>query len=318
MKGHEPLPPSDVGERVRRCFRSLVCGIPRARRSTKLMALFDYKVFADESGNDPNRSHFVQAGYLSTVERWDALTEAWATCLSEWNLNDGFHMTEAEALDHDYASWDKDVMKARVLRLAQLVESHTMLGVACDVKWADWRQIADLAHRTQVKKLAKLSVNPYLASLHFFVDGVARKCEDEGIAPKDVQVVLADKGKVFRREDAAVARLFEGFGFQKPHIKFAAELAPLQASDMLAWCMFQARSNPKTYLPTPERHRPLVKRVFVHHITAEDLRMPIFLAEFRILSPEEAASAKPVGTLTPENIQGLTFYVEDDDAPEVV
>ena len=280
------------------------------------MAQFDYKVHVDESGNDPNLPCFVHAGYLSPVERWEELTAEWVACLSEWGIVDGFHMTEAEALDHGYSAWDRDLMQSRVLRLAQIVERHTTFGVACDMQWSDWRVIVDRARRTQVKELAKLSSNPYLASLHFFIAGVANKCDDEGIAHKDVGIVLAEKGKVFRREDIAIGRLCEAFGFQRPTFQLASDLAPLQAADMLAWSIFQSCSRPKKYLPMPDRHKPLVKRVFLHRITAEDLNMPIMKFKFSLLSPQEAATAKPVGTLTKENVQGLTFYMEGEDAEE--
>jgi len=220
-------------------------------------------------------------------------------------------MTEAEAFTYGFSQWTEVERNERVRRLSELVEQHIRFGLACDLKWSDWHIIARRAEKNMVKKIARLSKSPYMASLHFFVGGVATKCRELGISTNEVKIVLADKGKVFQREWSAIMRLVNAYGFPTPSFEPAAKLAPLQACDMLAWCIYQCCSRPKRYRPVPVRHAPLFKRLFVLRIDDNALHAPMVQLTGRTLTPEEAAKARPIGRLTADSIIDLRLDNED-------
>jgi hypothetical protein len=277
------------------------------------MATFTHQVFADESGNDPAQPCFVHAGYLSTVCKWEALTEAWDRCLSAWGL-DWFHMTEAEGLRGDYSTWSEDTKNERVACLARIVESHIMNGFACDMKWSEWLAHVEGGPIKPLKKtIATLAKHPYLASLHYFLVGVSKKCKELGIETRSVKVVLGSKDKIREREWSAIMRLVEALGFPKPAFEDAADFAPLQAADMLAWCIFQSCGKAKEDRPIGVRHYPLFERLSVLRITPKVLEIPALKFTFEIIPPGTILDKKPVGQISLEDLLDL---IEDPDGDE--
>src|SRR5262245_10249084 len=111
--------------------------MPARVRRRKVVVLF--KLFVDESGNDPNQSHFILGGYMASVPKWDAFTGAWDGLLESWGI-DCFHMTCADGrhLDkvhrYDYSAWSEPQRDARVSALARIVRRYAMVGFACYVR----------------------------------------------------------------------------------------------------------------------------------------------------------------------------------------
>lgn len=270
-----------------------------------------HTVFVDESGNDPNASHYVHAGYLSTAELWESLSTEWSDTLRHWNVGE-FHTTEVEALTGEFESWAL-VKKGRIAHLSGMVDRHTLRGFTCDMKWSDWAPFAARAVAESPQRIQKVMRTPDVASLHVLFRMIAGHCGSVGIAPADVRIVLGAKGKRGERERMAVSRLCEFHGFPRPEYGNPSTFTPLQAADMLAWLIFQkCKRTPRFFGALPTEYAPLVKRVLVDRITARTLREPWFTVKARFIGESDLKGRRPEGVLRMGDL--VDFEVDEQDS----
>ena len=95
------------------------------------------QTYLDDSGTSPNQSTFALGGFVSTVERWEAFTQAWRTVLDGPPRLDYFKFNEATSRVEQFAGWSEADVQRRMLDLADVIRQHVIVRVHCSVFWKD-------------------------------------------------------------------------------------------------------------------------------------------------------------------------------------
>src|SRR5690242_12865521 len=107
-------------------FRSLLCGLPQAKRKGRPFMLL--RAYFDDSGSDGRSPYYVLAGYLSVVERWEAFADRWAATLSEEPAIKYFKTREAYRLRDQFNGWSAEDRDEKVKALRQIIAENAMTG----------------------------------------------------------------------------------------------------------------------------------------------------------------------------------------------
>lgn len=202
--------------------------------------LVPLQAYVDDSGNEPTRPVFVLAGFVSTIERWNAFIVDWQSVCGTFPSTPDFRMATANRLKGGYwggPSVDVSVRQAhrdkRVAELIDVIKRHAVIRVQASMAWDTYRQ--------HYKALEPAIRSPYyilfcsivlkLASwLHSY--GGLRKVEftfDE--QSRDQLLCLAAHNhmlKVIKPDAASIIS-------STPVFRSDSAVIPLKAADMLAW-----------------------------------------------------------------------------------
>lgn len=190
---------------------------------------------------------FVLAGYVATVDRWQAFTGEWSEALRRFTNGEPFSMAEANRL------WNAERLEEQVGYLQGLINNHAEFGfgVICDPAMLD-----EYLHDTPFHKVGK----PHFFCVHHIVTRLLMIAE-ERIAGRKIDFIF-DRGRTQLKEIASYwDELMEGAPPRvrelvpnEPSIRSNRDFVPIQAADMAAWWMRRIMED--RVLGLPKRSRP--------------------------------------------------------------
>jgi len=189
------------------------------------------KAFFDGSGTLNQTSHFVLAGYLSPVDQWEKLSDAWQRALEGPPKIDYFKVRESVHCINQFNNWRLEYATARARKFRRLVKRYALGGFAVCIPH-------DGYIRKVRGKIPKEMDHPYFFAFLSSVELVCKNVGSMGFAgPIDF---------VFDTEslDSRARALLEDFKrWPWAHSNMVGELdfredekvLPLQSADMIAW-----------------------------------------------------------------------------------
>jgi hypothetical protein len=224
-----------------------LCGFPSdVARRRLLMAL---KAFIDESGKgDP--PIFVMAGFIARAEEWAAFNDVWLGALEE-----RFHMVAAVAA--------KDFR--RINKCIEIIKQHDFPAIAVTVLHDDYRRIFG-------GRVSKRTDRPYFLIYHSLMALVFQWATYNGINEK-IDLIFDEQ----REESDFLQSIFSKImSFAPPEMKDRIggrpihvddeEHPPLQAADILAWCIRRVVFCRERGEQTEDYVRTLLDKVKITHL----------------------------------------------------
>jgi hypothetical protein len=101
------------------------------------------RAFIDDSGSGGDSPWFVLAGYLGTVEAWNAFDEPWGKVLAGPPELKYFKASEAESLrpDGQWAGVTKDERNQRIDAFINVIGAHAMRSIYVRLKQQDYDEV---------------------------------------------------------------------------------------------------------------------------------------------------------------------------------
>lgn len=214
-------------------IRALVSGYGPSERGRHLMAIL--QAFVDDSGNSDGNGNpvFVLAGYISSADKWTAFSDEWEAECDQAPPIRKFKMAQANAFRGDFDGWTREDRDERLLKLAAVVQRHTVLRIQTSMAWEDYNDIL----RGNMPGVAE---SPYIWLMWRLIVDLADWQEARGLNQK-VDFIFDDQGSIGTQ---AVA-LFESLRAVLPPEHTARmgdvmhrhddKVLPLKAADMWAW-----------------------------------------------------------------------------------
>lgn len=93
--------------------------------------------YADDSGSEPQSPIFFFGGFLSTAERWAALSNEWDSALALPPTLDYFKMSEAAGFWDQFSKsrgWNEINREDRLVTLARIIQKYAMLRLSVPIR----------------------------------------------------------------------------------------------------------------------------------------------------------------------------------------
>jgi Protein of unknown function (DUF3800) len=192
------------------------------------------QAFIDDSTSNTGDKAFFLAGYINTVEMWEAFANVWDFALKQSPSIEYLKMSEAESLRGQFRGWSREERDAKIIKLAQVINLSRPHFVFCSVNGDEYIKIITPVAPQNLK-------NPYFMAFWGIIDSAARYLQNAGdILP--VEFIFDDQGSM--GDDAALfyqemkknlAPDLRAVLGNTPIFRDEKNLLPLQAADMLAW-----------------------------------------------------------------------------------
>ncbi len=261
----------------------MVSGLPAAKRNAQLIGML--QGFFDGSTQDSEV--LVVGGYVSTVDRWLAFTDAWQALLDE-NHGRPFKMVRAA----------KSVRGMRRARAHfEVADDHTLAGVCCAIP------IEPLGRIVDELKLPDDFRNPYFIAWR----SILSICTHYLKIAEPIDFVFDDqteKYSVLRSWDhylATAPRTTRKKIAGVPSFKDDTKVLPLQAADLIAWWgrrQFLNGEIQSRVLFPPEWTAGRREKLFYFHIPEGGIRES-FLQDIALTEKRKATIVAGV-TYTPQ------------------
>jgi len=209
--------------------------LSRARDAWVIFMSNELAAYFDDSGHPDDKDVVLVAGWVGKVDQWILWERDWRKVLSDYKIQSGiFHMTDFEAGAHCKKE-DKNEYKhltphQRHLfqdKLINLIATRARFSFCSMVPMHDYKQI------NEVYCFEEWLGKPYaFAAVSVFQRLRAWK---ERYAPNDPLVTFFEDGTKHKGD---LIDAFKQFRFNDPIFRKKAEVAPLQAADLLAWECF--------------------------------------------------------------------------------
>jgi|GEM_PF-5082919 len=218
-------------------LRALACGqSPKARRSRLFLML---KLFVDDSGNDAPSPVFVLAGYVATIEQWEAFAVEWQETLDiedprpmrKMRMSDAFQSHSKQSVFYGFS---QEQISNRIQKFSVIPAKYLRHGVVCVIP-------KDLYHRYFASQFQhNIFDKPYFLAFFSIMRDMFHLSDAGG---HNVEFVFdtheQDKAVLMREFDRFVSlappKIKASIGNSVPDFKSDDEVLPLQAADMLAW-----------------------------------------------------------------------------------
>lgn len=215
---------------------SLVCGLSFHVRKNRLLGML--KAFADDSGTMKEGPVFILAGYVASIDPWNALSDEWQEVLDD-PLQDGscrleyFKMTQADNQTYCFDGWSKTDCEKVVMRMAAIIPKHVLYAVRVTIGALDFQEVqAQYPHHQQ---------SPYeLLFNHVMMAAIHRK-KTLNIEDK-IEFIFDEQGREGKRAKARFMDAFHRIPKEmsshiagEPLFKDDKQVLPLQAADLFAW-----------------------------------------------------------------------------------
>jgi len=146
-----------------------------------------FKAFIDDSKSDVDLRELVLAGYVQTLEAWDAFSKEWQRTLDAEPPLQYFRMAEAENLSGQFKGWTPDARRAKVAALADVIEHTSPWSVSCHMSLNQFDAI--------LRPVAPFDLRPYYASIQAIVSAIARVHASKGWAGR-VDFIFDDNSEI--------------------------------------------------------------------------------------------------------------------------
>ncbi len=232
---------------------ALVCGLPRRMREHRKLAMLT--IFLDDSGTDGKGDICVLAGYIATVERWKAFSDAWDAELQAEPKITHLKMSDANGRHGQFRGWDDTVRDRKLERLIEIINRHVLGGIAS--------LVGHKAYRSAAKGYLPETVDhPYWLCFNQIIHKTLEHYGQDYPNEK-INFVFDTQGKGFERRAGFMTdyarQLYEASprGDQFGMLSFASDrdMLPLQAADLLAW---HIRRHSESRINQKVEDRPLV------------------------------------------------------------
>jgi hypothetical protein len=197
------------------------------------------QIWLDESGEN-NPPVFVLAGYLHHAEKWPLFADEWQKLLAiEPKLN-YIKSYEAFGLRDQFKGWTEDDRDKKLMDFVQIIEHYTAGSYAFIIEHENFREIL----QQKFPPFKSPYTFCYAATLYAMVYAMNELRKKEDI---DDKIELIFDQNLRRRKSAAGAykdmlqlvedEVAQGVGRKEPRFEDDKEFMPLQAADLLAYCM---------------------------------------------------------------------------------
>ena len=203
------------------------------------------QAYADDSGNDPQASAFILAGYVANIRQWEGFTDAWQKCLDTPPQIDYFKSNQAYGMKGQFSKkngWTEDKRDIKILDLVKIMRSHIPEQFVIGVSYADYeRTMLDIPMRNRFV----VAANPYFFLFYQFILFVSGYDIIFGLK-EPCTFIFDEQGKIGRQSVAIWDMLkqiangkrtthdFTSYLGERPHFGDDKWFLPLQAADLLA------------------------------------------------------------------------------------
>jgi hypothetical protein len=209
-----------------------------------------FQAYIDDSGSEPQSQVFVLAGFISTHEKWAALSDEWQEALGLSPKLEYFKMSEAARMGGQFSErlgWNERLRDDRVITFARIAQKHTLTKICAWIRHDDFeKHIMSLP--VPVRRLS--SDNPYIllfmqvvlaAAVYGTQAGITEACDFIFDEQSDLGVEALQWWPNFKwiTENSSKSDLPKYIG-SPPIFRDEKTFLPLQAADLYAW---QARND---------------------------------------------------------------------------
>jgi hypothetical protein len=211
--------------------------------------------YFDDSGSSRREPVFVLAGFVSTVEKWQAFSDDWKAKLDESPSLDYFKMSEAAALSGEFGrGWNPALRDQRVFELAEIIARHALVRVD---SWCYREPFDDIVRG--IVSLPEFQ-DPYALLFYQLIFAVITyRLENDGVT---CDLIFDEQGKVLPSRMAHYWEFAKSYApnpdrmpiletQSAPIFKSDRRYLPLQAADLYAWFV---RSNRLARIPGGQPH----------------------------------------------------------------
>lgn len=219
-------------------------GLPEDVRKRRLIVTF--QCFVDDSGNDGRSKHFVLAGLIGSSFHWAEFSDEWRACLAAAPSIKRFKMSEAAGRSGEFYRWTDTMRNDKLRALARIINRNPrILTYSC----------IDLAAHaeTWAKRLKKPMSEVYFHPFHNTIMATCFALWDMGSRERfeivfDQDVIFGPRAKAWYPVIRAICQHREPDEAQilpvEPRFETDDEWLPLQAADLMAWCIRDATDKP--------------------------------------------------------------------------
>jgi hypothetical protein len=216
---------------------SFLSGLPEAQRRRRY--LMPIQAFVDESGGKGQGRNFVMAALAGHSEAWANFTDEWRECLAQSPGIRSFKMREAVSGRGQFHGWPAQERNALLLKLARIINQYARIAIF---------SVADLeAHaKTWEKTNEKPRNELYFWPFHNIIMAAGFSLWDAGLRERfevifDENVIFGPRARAWYPVVRAVCKHKEPDVYTiipvDPIFRTDDELLPLQAADLVAWCI---------------------------------------------------------------------------------
>jgi hypothetical protein len=250
----------------------------------------------DDSGTDLQGPVVVLAGVAIESDTLTEFSRAWELALAEHPKIKYLKMSEAGDFRGEFKDWEAGDRNAKLLRLAEALRPYAVLGYGAGLTMPDYQAV--------IGKLRLRRVNPYIVLFHQVVYGLGRELVDDPCCAS-IRFVFDEQGKPGKRAAKALKAIWHCVPEEirllipeDPEFKDEKIFLPLQAADLMAWCIrrrldadFGFASEPVEIFEILSDSALSTVNCIVHGITRSELtrKEPGFIWAFRDEIPEGGA-----------------------------
>ena len=193
------------------------------------------QAYVDESGGKGQGSVFVFSALVSSVDHWQAFTEAWQACLDESPSVRYFKMNEAANLNGQFARFKKTERNEKVHKLCRIIATSQLMEHHVVTKLSEFSEVMG-------EHAAGPMAHPYFFPFHMVILALAWELGGAGLEEKfeiffDEHVIFGPRAKAWYPVILATIDDPEMLAIMptEPLFRSDLEVLPLQASDLTAW-----------------------------------------------------------------------------------
>ena len=207
----------------------------------------------EDSGKDGVSQSFVFAGYIGDVDALMDLSHDWADLLRKEPKLDYIKGYEAFGLHTEFFGWSEKERDERLLEFVPLIAKYSNKGLAFAIDNVPFEMIKDLPddEGTRFHDPAEFAYNASFVYLLQALPDFNETCIDLVCDRDLVTRRQANRAyeRIFSQSPDLAQRLFR----KEPHWEDDQQFLPLQAADLLAYCVRATRD------PSDKRHESALR-----------------------------------------------------------
>jgi hypothetical protein len=200
----------------------------------------------DDSGKDGLSPAFVLAGYIASDQKMMNFSHAWDDLLNKPPKLNYIKGYEAFGLKDEFEGWKREDRDKRLLESVQLIKEHLGHGIAFVIDNKPFTLIENLPDAEGVQ-FSDAFEFAYVASLSTLLQVLPEFGETKIDAVFDFDLITRRQAKkAYRRIFQKWPDLAKSLYRPEPHWETDQQFIPLQAADLLAYCVRTTRETDPT------------------------------------------------------------------------
>jgi hypothetical protein len=221
-------------------LRALVSGMSAENRARCWLVML--QGFLDDSGSSSNDPVFVVGGFISSVVKWEAFSDAWTEALKRDPPIDYFKASEARNREGQFKhGWNRPLIEQRIFELTEVACEHAQFRVHCFMRRSHFEQFSKLVAGSVPGQFLRNFQNPYFLCVYGTAIAVALHKKKNGITDP-VEYVLDEHGTIgdiavsaWHLARDAIGQDVTDLIESPPAFRNDKKVKPLQAADLYAW-----------------------------------------------------------------------------------